>query len=160
MELFKIDPGLAIWTWIVFGITFMILWKFAFPYILNNIKNREKIIALSINKASLIEKRLADIEKEQVQMIKETKAQTSEILRQTRLQADVLRKELLENAGQEARDILAQVKIKIEEERMAMIRSIKLDIADFVCDASEKVIGRSFVSKDDHAWVNELVETL
>jgi len=160
MELFKIDPGLAIWTWIVFGLTFMILWEFAFPYILTNIKNREKIIADSINKASLIERRLSDIEKEQTQMISESRIQANEILRQTRLQAEILRKDLLEKAGQEARDVLAQVKIKIEEERMVMVQSIKSDIADFVCETSEKVIGRSFVSKKDHDWVNEMVETL
>ena len=160
MELFKIDPGLAIWTWIVFGITFMILWKFAFPHILNNIKNREETIAEAINKASLIEKRLSDIEKEQSEMIKESKAQCNEILRQTRLQAEILRKDLLEKAEQSAQDVLDQAKMKIDEERIAVIQSIKMDVADFVCDVSEKVIGRSFVSKNDREWVNELVETL
>ncbi|MBU1087926.1 MAG: F0F1 ATP synthase subunit B [Candidatus Omnitrophica bacterium] len=160
MDLFKIDPGLAIWTWIVFGITLTILGKFAFPALLSNIKIREKTIAQAINNAVQIEKRLSAIEQEQAEAIKASKAQASEILRQTRNQAENIRKELLEKAEEEAQDILAQTKIKIAEERVAVIQSIKSEIADFVCDASEKVIGKSFVSKDDRDWVKELVEIL
>ncbi|MFH1063107.1 MAG: F0F1 ATP synthase subunit B [Candidatus Omnitrophota bacterium] len=160
MDLFKIDPGLAIWTWIVFGITLTILWKFAFPALLSNIKIREKTIAQAINNAAQIEKRLSAIDEEQAEAIKASKAQSSEILRQTRDQAEMLRKELLAKAEEDAQDILAQAKIKINEERVAAIRLIRLDIADFVCDASEKVIGKSFIAKDDRDWVKELVETL
>ncbi|MBU1043570.1 MAG: F0F1 ATP synthase subunit B [Candidatus Omnitrophica bacterium] len=160
MDLFKIDPGLAIWTWIVFGITLTILWKFAFPALLTNIKTREKTIAQAINNAAQIEKRLSAIEEEQAEAIQLSKAQASEILRQTRNQAENIRKELLAKAEAEAQDILAQAKIKIEGERVAVIQSIKSDIADFVCDAAEKVIAKSFVSKDDRIWVKKLVETL
>jgi F-type H+-transporting ATPase subunit b len=160
MDLFKLDPGLAIWTWIVFGITLTILGKFAFPIILNNIKTREKTIAQAINNAAQIEKRLSAIEQEQAEAIKAAKVQASEILRQTREQAEILRKDLLAKAEEDAQDILAQAKIKINEERAAMIELIRLDIADFVCDASEKVIGKSFIAKQDREWVKELVEIL
>ncbi len=160
MDIFKIDPGLAIWTWIVFGITLTILWKFVFPQLLNNIKNRETTIAQAINNAAQIDKRLSAIEEEHAQTIKDSKAQASEIIRQTRSQAELIRKELLQKAEDEAQDILAQAKIRIEEERAAVIKSIKMDIADFVCDTSEKVVARSFVSDKDRDWVQELVETL
>ena len=160
MELFKFDPGLVIWTWVVFGITFLILWKFAFPQILNNIKNREEVIARAVVHSSEIEKRLSEIRKEQAEMIKESRAQAGEILRQTRLQAEILRKDLLGKAEQDARDILAQTKVKIEEERASVMESVKSDIANIVCDASEKIVGRSFVSQNDREWVKELVETI
>ncbi|RLD15651.1 ATP synthase F0 subunit B [candidate division KSB1 bacterium] len=160
MELFKIDPGLAIWTWIVFGLTLTILWKFVFPQLLSNIKNRETTIAQAINNAARIEKRLFAIEEEHTHVIKESKAQAGEIIRQTRSQAELLRKDLLQKAEDEAHDILEQAKLKTEEERAAVIKSIKMDIADFVCDTSEKVIARSFVSSKDRDWVKELVETL
>jgi F-type H+-transporting ATPase subunit b len=160
MDLFKIDPGMALWTWIVFGITLTILGKFAFPALLNNIKTREKTIAKAINNAAQIEKRLSAIEEEHAEAIKASKAQASEILRQTRNQAEIIRKELLAKADEAAHDILAQAKLKIEDERAAVIEAIKLDIADFVCDTSEKVIGKSFVSQADRDWVKEMVETL
>lgn len=160
MDLFKIDPGLVIWTWIVFGITLTILWKFAFPILLNNIKVREKTIAQAINNAAQIEKRLCAIDQEQAEVIKASKAQASEILRQTRNQAEILRKDLLAQAEKDARDMLVQAKVKINEERAAMIQSVKLDIADFVCDTSEKIIGKSFTANHDREWVKELVETL
>ena len=160
MELFKVDPGLAIWTWIVFGGMFLILWKFAFPRILESIKTREETIAQAVTKAAQIEKRLSDIEQEQAAMIKASKAQASEMLRQTRHQAEILKKELLQKAEQEARDVLAEARIKIDEERTAVIQSIKSDLADFVCDTSEKIVGRSFVADQDRDWVKELAETL
>lgn len=160
MELFKIDTGLALWTWIVFGIMYFIIWKFAFPKIVESIKNREETIALAVDNAANIEKRLSDIDKEQAEIIKEAKSRASEILHKTRNQAEILRKELLEKAEQEVRNVLSEAKVKIAEERNAMILSIKSDIADLVCDASEKIIRKSFVSKNDREWAEELVGKL
>ncbi len=160
MDLFKIDPGLALWTWIVFGMTFAILWKYAFPQILNNIKTREAAIAKAVNNAAQIEQRLSAMEEEHAKVIKASKAQGNDILRQIREQAETLRKDLIQKAEDEAHTILVEAKIKIEDERAAMIQSIKGEIADFVCQTSEKVIGKSFVSGADRDWINELVETL
>lgn len=158
MELFKIDPGLGLWTWITFGITYFILNKYVFPQLMANIRNREEAIAQAVANASHVKQRLAEIETERAELIKESKIQASEILRQTRMQAEKLREELLKKAEQEGRAIVERAKEKIHEERRTAIETLKTDIADLVCDASEKVLGRSFTTEKDRMWVHDLME--
>jgi F-type H+-transporting ATPase subunit b len=160
MELFNIDPGLAIWTWISFGILFFILWKFVFPPLMKNLKNREETIAQSVDKAARIEERLSDIEKEHAQILKRSQFEADEILRKTRAEAEGVRQKLLEKAENEALEILDQAKLKIAEERESAIASLRTQIAEFVCDASEKVIGKSFTDQNDREWARELVKRI
>jgi len=50
---FSINPGLIIWTLVVFGILLVLLWRFAWPSILKSVEERER----------RIQKQLADAEK-------------------------------------------------------------------------------------------------
>jgi F-type H+-transporting ATPase subunit b len=158
MDLFKIEPGLAIWTWITFGILFLLLSKFVFPSLLKGIKTREALIAKSVDNATQIEKQLSDIEKEHLEIIKRSRSEAEEIIRKTRTEAEQIRKSLIEKAEQEARAILAQTKIKIEEERASVMEGMRAQIAVFACDTAEKIIGKSFVSQEDRKWVEELAK--
>ncbi|MBN2739033.1 MAG: F0F1 ATP synthase subunit B [Spirochaetales bacterium] len=160
MGLFNIDPGLAIWTWITFGILFVLLSKFAFPSLLKTIKDREKKISDSIDNADRIEKQLARIEKEHKEIIRRSHNEADEILRKTRKEAEQIRKTMLEKAEAEAQSVLDQAKQKIAEEREATIESIRSELALLVCNTAEKVIGRSFVSKEDQEWTLQQIEKI
>lgn len=160
MDLFKLDPGLAIWTWVTFGALFFILWKYVLPPVLKNIKDREDVIARSIENAAQIDKRVEEIEKEHSTMIASAKAEADEILRKAREDSEKVRKGLLEKARAEARKIVEAGQAAIAEEKAVMLEALRMDIADFVCDSSEKLIGKSFLSPADKAWTRELVETL
>ncbi len=160
MELFQLDPGLALWTWVVFGVTFFILQKFAFPQILENIRDREMMISKAVHKAEQIEKRLSEIEKERDDILREAQRQANEILQQSRLHAESLKKDILKKAEEEAKAVLNEAKVKIDAERAVMFGSLKSEIADLVCDTSEKLIGQSFVEEKDRQWVKELIKTI
>lgn len=160
MELFKLDPGLIIWTWIAFGALLFILGKFVFPSLLNNIKSREKLIAQSVDEADSIHKRLEDINVEYAEVIKKAHTKADAILLQTRKDAEVLKSTLLEKAEKEAADIVTRARLKTAEERDMMLRSLEKELADFVCSTAEQVVGRSFTSSKDHELARELVQTL
>ena len=42
---FAINPGLIIWTLIVFGILLVLLWRLAFPAIVRSVEERETLLA-------------------------------------------------------------------------------------------------------------------
>jgi len=113
MNLFAIDPGLAIWTWIVFGLLFLILWKFALPPLLKSLKEREAVIAGSVDSALQIEKRLSDINTEREEIIRLTKNEADSLLHSARADAETLRTNLLSQAEQEAREMLPGRKKKL-----------------------------------------------
>ncbi len=160
MELFTLDPGLAIWTWISFGILFAILWKFVFPPLMKNLKSREQVIAKSVDDAAAIEKRLHEIEEERKEILKKADSEADRILRQTRKDAEVLKNQLLKHAEKEADRVIVLARNKAAAEREALLEALQEELADFVCDASEKVIGKSFISEKERQWTRELVKEL
>ncbi len=160
MELFKLDPGLAIWTWIAFGALLFILWKFVLPPMMENLKNRERTIAKSVDDAAAIEKRLVEIEEERKDVLKKAGVEADKIIHQTRMDADVLKKKLIEKAEEEAANVITLARNKAAAEREALLQALQEDLADFVCDTSEKVIGTSFISEKERQWTRELAKKL
>ncbi|RKX92691.1 MAG: ATP synthase F0 subunit B [Spirochaetes bacterium] len=160
MELFEIEPGLAIWTWLSFGLLFFILWKFLLPSLLKSIKDREKTIAGAVDNAEEIQKRLDEIKKEESKIIDKARAQADKILGDTRKEADVLKSRLIAKAEEEAEAIVSRAKLKAAEEREVLLQALQEELADFVCEASEKVTGVSFTSEKDRRMVKEMARTL
>ncbi len=160
MELFTLDPGLAIWTWITFGILLIILWKYVFPSLMGNIRKREEMISKSVDDAEAISRKLEDIKKEEAAILKDARKRADGILSDTRKEAQSLRKRLLDKAQEEADAIISEARIKAAEERELAVRSLQDELADFVCDTSEKIVGMSFTSDKDRELVRELAEKL
>jgi F-type H+-transporting ATPase subunit b len=160
MNLFKIEPGLFIWTWITFGVLLLLLYKFVFPALLTGIKQREKKIADSMDQAEAIEKRLSEIDAEYRIAIKDAKKEADLILRKVREEANILQKKLASKADKEAATILEEARMKIEEERVGMLNSMHNEIAEFICSASGRLVDKSFSKKEELEWVEKLVDEL
>ena len=160
MGIFTIEPGLAIWTWVAFGILLFIMYKFVFPTLMQNIKEREKAISDAVDNADEIKQRLTNIESEHTEMISKAHKESDKILRKTRETASTLKKKLLLKAENEATAILEEAKSRIGEERKIAIESMKKDIAVMVSDSTEKVIDHSFLKDDDKKWVENLVDNI
>ena len=160
MNLFKIEPGLFIWTWITFGLLLLLLHKFVFPALITGIKQREKKISDSMDQAEAIEKRLAEIDTEYRNAIEDAKKEADSILRSVREEANILQKKLAAKADQEASGILEEARMKIEEERIGMLNSMRTEIAEFICSASGKLVDKSFTKEEELEWAEKLVDEL
>jgi len=160
MNLFKLEPGLFIWTWISFGLLLLILYKFVFPALLAGIKQREQKIADSVDKAQEIETRLTAIESEHEEVIAMAKKEADAILRQVREESGELKKKLSAEADKKAASILEDARIKIQEERTAVLNSLRGDIAEMVCDASAKLIQTKFTEPEDLKLAEKMVNEL
>jgi F-type H+-transporting ATPase subunit b len=160
MDLFKLDPGLAIWTWVSFAILFFLLSRFLFPSLMKSIKARERMIADAVDHASEIESRLAAIGEERERILKQAQSEANEILRKTRNDAEILRQSLLGKAEAEAQGVIEHSRQKIAEERQLMVNGLRQELAAFVCDSAEQVVGTSFVGETDRKWSREMADRL
>ena len=149
-----------IWTWISFLVLFVVMYKFVFPVLLQNVREREDKISQSVDDAEYIKKTREDIDVERDETLSKAKTEGNEILHNVREDADQLRKQLEKKAQSDADSILQQAREKAEDERADTIQQLKAELAEFVCDASEKIIGRSFVADEDREWTKELAEQL
>ena len=160
MDLFKLEPGLAVWTWITFGILFFILARYVIPVMLKNLQEREDYIRSSVDKTAEVEKRLASMRSERKELLKETEAEADRILLKIRREGDELRKRLADQAELEARAIMEQARIQAEQEKKAMVESLRAELADFVCSATEEVVGFSFAGEKERDLRRRLVSKL
>jgi F-type H+-transporting ATPase subunit b len=160
MDLFKLEPGLAIWTWITFGILFLLLAKYVIPMILKNLQDREEYIRSSVDKTAEIEARLKEIEGERSEILNKAEAEADQLLLKTRKNAEELKKSLADRARVEAREILEQAREQASRERQAMLEQLQDDLADFVCDASERVVGFAFAGDREKEFTRDLVSEL
>ena len=78
--LFSIDPGLSIWTWVVFGLLFIILRKYAWTPMMDSIKARERLVADTIENARKTREELEKIAETQKEMIREAQNEAGKII--------------------------------------------------------------------------------
>ena len=141
--------SLIFWEVLSFGILFWVLYKYAWPPILETLENRERKIRESLEQAeqnrATAEQKLKEYEtklqaaaKEAETLMAEAKQKAQRLLdeNQQRLRADSER--IKEEATQD-----------IERERRKALDDIKGQTADLAILVAEKVIGRS-LSGDDH----------
>jgi len=160
MDLFKLEPGLAIWTWITFGILFFLLAKYVIPMILKNLQDREEYISSSVDRTAQVEARLKEIEGERSEILKKAESEADALLLETRKNGEELKKSLADQARKEAAAILEQAREQASRERQAMLELLQDDLADFVCEASEKVVGFAFTGDREKEFTRDLVREL
>jgi F-type H+-transporting ATPase subunit b len=147
--LFDIDPGLMIWAWVVFGILFFVLSKFAWKPMMDSVKAREKILADAVENARKTKEELQNIASRQEQMLKETQEQSRLIVEQGRNTADNAAREILEKAQRESSTLLERAREQIESEKQHALLEIREQAVDLVLKTSEKLI-YDVMDKDKH----------
>jgi F-type H+-transporting ATPase subunit b len=160
VDLFSLDPGLAIWTWVSFAILCGILTKWVFPALLKNLKDRETLIARSVDDAQQIDARLKAIEQERIEILRKAQSDAESLLQKVREDADVLKHTLQEEAEREAAAIVAQGKARMVEERQALIEALREELAEFVLTCAGTVVGSTLSGAREREWSRDLVKRL
>lgn len=143
-----IHPGLMIWTIISFLILLVILRKFAWTPILKALDEREKGIKDNIEAARLArveaERSLAEYRRK----LAEAQAEAQGVVAKARGDAERVREELLAKSKQESQALVERARKQIEMESDAAIKAIRLEVAELVVIAAERVIGRALTPED------------
>ena len=160
MELFKLEPGLMIWTWITFGALLLFLYKFVFPHLIEGMKLREETIANSITNAEKIETRLNEIHIEENDIRALAKKEADHIRENARNEAREIREQLIKKAHKEASDIINAARNRLEQEKKEAFERMHEELADIICTTSGQLVDHSFSSEDEKNWARELVEQL
>jgi F-type H+-transporting ATPase subunit b len=150
----EINPGLSIWTLIIFGFLLILLSKIAWKPILASLKRREEAIADSLSKAeharSNAEKLIAETEHQR----KLNEDQLHKQLREGKEYAERMRSELSQKAQEEAKKMLDQAKAQIERDTQIAIAQLRNEAADIAISAAGKLLDES-MTDDKHRKVVE-----
>jgi len=152
--------GLMIWTFITFGVSVFILWKFAFGPLQRIIDERRARIQESMDAAEETRTEAQRLLGEYRQTLTQVRAEAQEILERSRAAGDKAREELTGEARKQADRIVRDAHQQIERDKNAALRELRHQIADLTALATEKVTVRSLDSEDQRRLIDEALAEL
>jgi F-type H+-transporting ATPase subunit b len=141
--LFSLNPGMILWTWIIFGTLALLLYKFAWKPILNGLAAREKKIRESLENAERIKQEMETLARKQQEVLSQAHAEGLSIVRQGREQAEVLSKTIVDQAKEEAAMFLSQAQKEIAGETERARQMLRAEAATLAVAAASKLVQAS-----------------
>ncbi|MCI0472336.1 MAG: F0F1 ATP synthase subunit B [Ignavibacteria bacterium] len=139
-SLLSVNPGLIIWTIVVFILFLVLLKKFAWGPLIKSLNDREANIKSALENAELQRKNTEALVEENKRIISEANANASKILNEARDLAVKLKAEIVTKANDEANRNLDIARTQIESMKDTALENLKDDITDIALKAAEKII--------------------
>lgn len=149
MDMLKPEAGTLIWMLISFGIVFLILVKWGFPFLTSMIDKRTEFIDKSLQSAKEANARLADIQKECDKLLVDTHIECSNILKETYEYRDRIIADSKKHAEDENQKMVEEAKAHIKHEQDEAIRNIRSQVAEISILVAEKVIRKNLENKEE-----------
>jgi F-type H+-transporting ATPase subunit b len=158
--LFSLEPGIMIWTWVVFGLVLLVLRKYAWTPMMQNITDRERIMSDAVENARKTREELEQVALQQKQLLETAAQQAREIISQGRSQAEEATRAITERAQREAADALEQGRLQLRREQQEALHQLKSQVADLVIDTSRKVLGAGLSEQDQQRILSQQLDDL
>lgn len=157
MNLMLPDSGLLFWMTVIFAIVFVILAKFGFPIITGMVEKRTRRIDDAIAAARKAEDSLAGVVQEQARLLEEAKTEHARILQEAAVQRDAMLAKAHEDAREEARKMIEDAKVRIQNEKEAALREVRKEVSVLSLAIAEKVISKELSTEKGQ---KELIDRL
>ena len=131
------DLGLLFWMLLAFLVIFFVLAKFGFPVITNMVEERKAYIDDSLKKAHEANEKLANIQQEGENLLKEARERQQQEAAETR---DAIVEQAQSKAREESSRIITEAKAQIEAEKQNAIADIRKQVAELSVQVAEKVL--------------------
>jgi len=156
----EINPGLTIWTFIIFIILLALLAKMGWKPLLASLKSREQAIADSLQRAEQAradaERMIAANQRERARAEEETQI----ALREGREYAERMRADLVAKAEEESKHMLEQARAQIGRDTQAAIAQLRAEAADLAITATGKLLDENLNDDRHRAVVKKMIADL
>ena len=153
--LLQLDPGLYIWTIIIF---LGLLWAFnklAWKPLRATLNAREDSIRKSLDDARQAREELKQLRAESARMLAEARAEADTILTRTREDANRFRDEMKVKAHAEASGIVKNAEQRIEMETARALQQIRAEAVEFSVAIASKILQRNVSKEDNERLIEE-----
>ena len=146
----KPDPGLFLWTVIIFLLFWGIIGKYAFKPISNALRKRENDIQNALDEARKAQTEMESLKAGNEALLQEAREERGKILKEAKELRDSIVGEAKNEAKTEASKVLADAKVEIENQKNAAVEDLKKEVGKFSIEIAEKVLGRELNSQGAH----------
>jgi F-type H+-transporting ATPase subunit b len=158
--LVQADPGLYIWTILVFLVLLALLTKFAWRPLLEALARREDAIRKSLDDARKAKEELERLHVESARILQESRTQAESIIQSTRDDASRLREELRQKAQGEAATLVRNAGKQIELETARAVQQIRHEAVDLSMAIASKLLQRHVSKADNERLIEETFRQL
>lgn len=137
-----------------------VITKFVLKPILANLQKRTEVIERSVADAKEAQQRFEKIKEEQSEMIKEARKEASGLLADAQERAKTARTQVLEETRSTAKKMIDDAKVEIAQEREAMYKELKADVAQLALQVALKVMGEKMTEKKDEKMTADILKKL
>lgn len=149
------DPGLIIWTWIVFVALFVLLKKFAWPAILKATEEREQKIKAQLAEAEKLNAEAKAAVAEAGRLNAEARNQAQALLAESRAATEKDRAAAVDKTRAEQEALVERARRDIAAEKEKAIADLRREAVDLALGAAAKVVGQRLDSETDRKIVLE-----
>jgi F-type H+-transporting ATPase subunit b len=154
------NPGLMIWTLLIFAALFFVLKRFAFPPIVAAVEAREKALEDALEGAKRDRDEAGRLLAEARAALDSTRAESQQFVAQARAQAEKMRADALEQTRVQQQELLDRARRDIEAEKGRAIADLRREAVDLALAGATKVIGRNLDDTGNRRLVEEFLATV
>lgn len=132
--------GLIVWTTFTFLLFFLLLYRFAWPQILNAIHARNDRIRSALLSAEEAREEMIKLKADNETVLRKAREEREVIVREARDSAERIIGEAKQKAVSEANLIIAKSKTAIEREKAAAMSEIRQQVASISLDIASRVL--------------------
>lgn len=158
--LFSLDPGLSVWTVVVFMALLGGLFKYAWGPMLAALVDREDRIQGQLDGAAAAQTDAQAVLDEQRAELNEARRESQRMIQEARESGETLRRQIEERAKEEGQRTVEAARREIERERDAALDTIRREAVDLALAASAKLLGEKLDAGRDRELVEGYVSKL
>jgi F-type H+-transporting ATPase subunit b len=158
--LLNVNPGLTIWTIVIFLIVLGILAKFAFPKILGAVEAREAHLRETIEAAERDRAEAAALLDDSRRQMEEARAKIQSAVAESRTEVERMKAEVLAEARRDQEEMLERARRDIASEREAALDTVRRDAVELTMRAAEKLVRRNLDAEENRRLVREYLGQL
>lgn len=151
------DPGLVIWTIIIFGLLVVLLGKFAFKPIVASLTERQEAIQTALDSAKKAKEEMVALQAKNEDLLKEAKEERNKMLAETKELSTKILEESREKAKLEYGRLIENARKDFQNEKTAALMQLKNEAGKLAIEISEKLLKKEL---SDKAAQESLVTTL
>jgi F-type H+-transporting ATPase subunit b len=159
-NIFAGDVGNVFWTVTIFLLVIVVLRRFAWNPILENLKKREDFIRESLDQAKDHRESAVATLKEYEQKLVAARAEATAIVEEGRRDADVLRHKIEQEARAEAEKILARAKREIRIARETAVKDLYDLSGHLATGIAAHILGRELKVEDQERMIDEAIDKM
>ncbi|HLW19031.1 MAG TPA: F0F1 ATP synthase subunit B [Cyclobacteriaceae bacterium] len=161
MDLIIPGSGLIIWQALGFIILLFILAKFAWKPILAALDEREGAIENSLKSAEIARSEMANLVAENEKLLLQARIERDEILKKANEYASQIMEKSRQDASKVGEKMIEDAKAVIENEKLAAITDIKIQVAEMSLEIAEKLMRKNLSAQTEQkALVKDFVKDL